>query len=86
MSEDYEALNLLNEGLARLTHPKHGVDLWTSRKLRKPSTCVVCEGSMRKGLTAFGPITNGYNRMHRICVNCIIRLVEMTEAKAKKKR
>lgn len=44
--------------------------IWTKVKLRKEKPCWVCETPLEPGTYAFSPITNGYHRMRRICIDC----------------
>lgn len=68
-------LEQLNKGLARISTDKYGAQLWTRRKLRKENRgCVECKQPIAKGLPAWGPLTNGYNRMERLCHPCFAQL------------
>jgi len=68
-------LGQMNSGLARISTDEYGAQLWTRRKLRKDNRgCVDCEQPIAKGAFAWGPLTNGYNRMHRLCHPCFTQL------------
>ncbi len=61
----------LSNRLVALTHPKHGHALWTSAPTRKPTKCCECEQPITPPEHAWRPLTNGLNRMHRICTYCL---------------
>lgn len=74
MTEAYALLAKVAVGVARLTHREYGAQLWTVGKIRKRGKrCVTCWNPLAPGCDAYRPITNGYNRMHRICTACIDR-------------
>ena len=63
----------LNEGLVRLEHPTFGVNLWHTAKVRKnDKACTDCKNVIERGASGWRPITFGYNRMHRLCNDCIL--------------
>ena len=64
----YEVIFSPADGLMLITHPKHGRQLWARCKMRghKNSRCAICGAVV--GFEAFRPVTNGYNRMERICI------------------
>lgn len=53
----------------------YGPELWTTGKLRKAKACCACKENQPVGSMCFYPITNGYNRMWRLCEGCAARLV-----------
>ncbi len=63
---NYSLIEIINENLVGLYHPKHGRQAWCEVFLRKPATCVVTGVSLKPKEIAFRPVTNGYNRMERI--------------------
>jgi hypothetical protein len=68
-------LGKMSYGLARISTDKYGAQLWTRRKLRKNNRgCVCCKQPIAQGLPAWGPLTNGYNRMDRLCHPCFTQL------------
>jgi len=68
-------LGQMNFGLARISTDEYGAQLWTRRKLRKDNHgCVDCKQPIAKGTFAWGPLTNGYNRMQRLCHLCFTHL------------
>lgn len=70
MATVYRVIAQVSDGLLRVHSEAHGMQLWTRVKLRKDHSCEVCKGLMLKGVEAFSPITNGYNRMHRMHRHC----------------
>ena len=62
---------LLNEGLARIDTGEFGVQLWSRGKARKAKKCRICDGPILVKAFTWMPLTNGYNRMHRLCQGCI---------------
>jgi hypothetical protein len=65
---DYRIIKVMSEvELYILSHPRYKDDIWslTSKPIRTPKKCEVLNIPV-KGKRAFSPITNGYNRMHRI--------------------
>jgi hypothetical protein len=69
--ESYRVVEILPE-LGITTQSRYGRQCWTKVKLtqriRKVRLCAMCDG--RLGKEAFFPITNGKNRMERICLEC----------------
>jgi hypothetical protein len=59
------------DGLALITHFRFGQKLWALCKTRsrKTNECVLCGNTV--GSLSYRPITNGGNRMDRICVKCV---------------
>jgi len=45
--------------------------IWVECTVRKDHRCAVCDEDIEKGQQAHRPVTNGNNRMHRICPTCI---------------
>lgn len=82
MLTECQLLRVLNDGLVRLQTSDfsgdYGAQLWTRVTLRKSKNktkkCCNCDSELAPGDVAFTPITNGYNRMHRICTICIERM------------
>lgn len=52
--------------IAVLDHPEYGRDIWPRCKVRKTWECQVSQSKINSGDTAYRPMTNGNNRMHRI--------------------
>lgn len=68
----YTLLAVMGPGMVRLSHPTHGTQLWTAVKLRgHDKCCAMCDRKLVSGDEAFSPITNGRNRMERLCVGCL---------------
>jgi len=66
----------MNDGLIRLDHVTHGMQLWHTAKIRRTKhknlrECEDCHTTLQPGVTVYRPITFGYNRMHRLCEKCI---------------
>jgi hypothetical protein len=57
---------------------QYGEQLWAAITLRKNKDCFVCEIAMPRGGKAYRPITNGDNRMDRLCVSCVERLEKVS--------
>lgn len=70
---DYRFLKRMSEGLVGLTS-SHGRQIFHTTELRKSKPCALCKVELKPGDTAYSPITNGYNRMHRLCVACVEEL------------
>lgn len=68
-AKDYDAIRKRADGIYLLTHYRHGLQIWTSCKVRKFHICHVTHASIKKGDIAFRPVTNLGNRMNRISVN-----------------
>ena len=69
MSE-YRCVGTLGDNILRLESDRYGLQLWPRAKLRKAKGCSVCRKTIQPKQDAFLPITNGYNRMERICWEC----------------
>ncbi len=59
------------DGVALLTHPRFGRQVWVRSKLRKSCQCAVTGRPLHAGDSAYRPLTNQYNRMQRICEQVI---------------
>lgn len=70
---DYRFVKRMNDGLVGL-ESSHGKNLFTLAKLRKTKKCALCKVELRPPTQAYMPITNGYNRMHRLCLACVDEL------------
>lgn len=72
----YVCVEILNDGVVGLSS-KYGEQLFTVRKARKPvrGGCAACRDAIEKGVLCWGPLTNGMNRMHRICGACMMTLI-----------
>ena len=80
--ERYCLIELCTDGLARLSSYEYGTQLWTRRVTRKDFYCRVCSFKKTKRTHAFAPLTNGYNRMHRICDTCVTRMAASAPARS----
>jgi RNase P subunit RPR2 len=60
-------------GLARIAR-NHKTALWSICKLNKLHHCDKCKVALVVGERAWRPITNGNDRMNRLCVSCVDRL------------
>lgn len=67
----YEIISV-EGGLIETEHPEYKRQVWALAKLRKHKTsrCAICGREV--GAVGYRPITNGYNRMHRICLGHIV--------------
>lgn len=52
--------------LALVKSERYGDQLWVLAKMRKGHDCVVTGEHIDKRVSAYRPVTNGYNRMDRI--------------------
>lgn len=66
----YKLVDILADGLVALSS-EYGKQLWCSCKTRKEHKCQECEQLFSIGSAMYRPITNGYNRMQRLCEDCI---------------
>ena len=66
----YRLVAVLNDGALRAASEKFGVQLFTRGVSRKDHRCEDCGQVIRRGEYAFRPLTNGYNRMHRMHRAC----------------
>jgi hypothetical protein len=73
MAVVYRFAKRLSAALVGLSS-QYGVQLWSAITLRKSKACFVCEIVMPRGAPAYRPITNGDNRMDRLCVRCVEHL------------
>jgi len=73
----YVCLKILNDGVVGLSST-YGEQIFTVRKARKNVRhgCVHCTSAIEMGVLCWGPLTNGMNRMHRICGACIMTLID----------
>jgi len=78
MLTDCRLLGVMNEGLVRMDTAdfsyNYGKQLWGIVKTRKVARCANCDQEIPKASQVYSPITNGYNRMHRICTTCVEQL------------
>lgn len=56
----------LSDGLWGIEHIRWGRQLWSICKVRKEHICVITGTEIKKGDSAYRPITNGGNRYERI--------------------
>jgi len=68
----YEITRIPGQGLVLASGP-YGVHPWsvcyTKCRTRATRRCVLCGGPL--GKSAYRPLTNGNDRMERICVECV---------------
>ena len=69
----YKFVSRLGEGIVGLSS-SYGDQMFVRSKIRKNNSCELCCASLKPGDQAYRPITNGYNRMHRLCVACVQEL------------
>jgi len=77
-ANDYAFFKRLDAGIVGLSS-SHGRQLFVCGRLRKPKPCALCGVELKVGDRVYRPITNGYNRMHRLCVACITDLEKTKE-------
>lgn len=71
MNEPYAFVIRMNSGLVRFRHPTYGQELWTRGRVRRfAKKCAMCGMMVQPKEWAYAPLTNGHNRMHRICERC----------------
>ena len=63
---DYKLEQIWQEDTVILTSSEYGRQIWCKCILRKNNICELTNIKLIKGNKAYRPITNGYNRMHRI--------------------
>jgi len=66
----YRIVAMLNDGALRATSEEFGTELFTRGAARKDHRCATCGDVISKGQAAWRPLTNGYNRMHRVHLGC----------------
>ena len=71
MSQNYKLVAEMGPTLVVLESREFPPKMWTECTVRKYHRCVACNGNIKKGRRAYRPITNGNNRMDRICIACI---------------
>ena len=49
-----------------------GTHVWDVVKSRKSHRCEVCSKRTGKGAEVWRPLSNGYNRMLRMCRGCLV--------------
>ena len=67
----YSLITIPGDGLALLFSGEYGRQLWVQCKMRKTHKCYECDATYPVGTGMYRPMTNGYNRMQRICAQCI---------------
>jgi hypothetical protein len=60
-------------GLALVNHPRHGIALWTKRRLRKPTECAATGLALAVGEEAYGPASSTMYRYERVAARVIER-------------
>lgn len=72
MTHLYKIVRKIDEGLYLLRHPRWGQQIWELSKLTKKKLKQSCS-QCRENLTLYSyrPLTNGGNRMERICERCL---------------
>ncbi len=67
----YRVVARRSDNIVVLVHPQYGQAMWTTVVTRKNTKCETCGVDIPKRSTAWSPLTNGYNRTHRLCVECV---------------
>ncbi len=72
-NNNYKRAICVADGLYRIDHIRYGLQLWAQIKLKKivgnsgcPKCCAITGKPFSKGMVAYRPMANGYNRMDRI--------------------
>lgn len=71
----YDWIQTFSDGIEILTGFPHGTQMWAECTIRKDKQCVLCGCDLKKE-KAYRPITNRGNRMERICLECIQKMIE----------
>ncbi len=70
----YTLVQTLSDGLVGLFSERYGRQLWSRCRMRKQHNCRGCKEVFSSGSQMYRPVTNGYNRMERLCEGCIREL------------
>lgn len=62
----YRSAEKKADGLYLILHQLYGKQLWVSVQVRKQHKCEITDKAIEPKDRAYRPMTNGYNRMHRI--------------------
>lgn len=73
---DYKIVQIIDQNTVVL-ESKYGTQIWTIVTLRKDNICEQTKIVLQKGVKAYKPNTNGYNRSHRISVIAMGNLKEL---------
>lgn len=76
MNHEYQVSAVMNDGLVRMENSEYGRQLWIKAPSRKVKDCHVCDEAPPKGAVTWRALTNGYNRMHRICEGCMATMMK----------
>jgi hypothetical protein len=69
---DYFFQERMSEGLVKLYSERYGLQMFSSRKLRKSTRCASCRRALRKGAVAWADVTAcAMNRAERLCDDCV---------------
>ena len=71
----YSLVTVLTDGVVGLSSEEFGRQLWHRCSTRKVQECEMCHWKFGVGSRMYRPITNGYNRMQRLCEDCVDRLI-----------
>lgn len=83
----YRVDRQLSDGLVALDHDQYRHNLWHRAVTRKDHRCARCAGKISCPEHCWRPITHNLNRMHRICIPCMNRLLRhAAEAKPPSKK
>ena len=75
---DLEVLHSLCPGAVMLDTLSYGVQMWiqASRGQRRPHKCCRCDALTANEDRLWRPFGNPQNRMHRMCPQCMAKLIE----------
>lgn len=71
---EYILVEILSDGLVGLFSDEYGRQLWSECRVRKQHKCQECGLLFPAGSMMYRPVTNGYNRMQRLCGTCVRHL------------
>ena len=74
---EYVIKAFISDQLFLIWNSRYGSQTWATVRVQKKysqSPCQICKRPI--GSNAFRPITNGYNRSHRICSTCVDNFVK----------
>ncbi len=80
---DYKLETILDENNVVL-NSSYGCQIWSRAKLGNDRTCQRTGKKLLKGAEVFRPVTNGYNRSHRISAGEIAAMINTEKQKMKK--
>ena len=74
----YRLIKVLSDGIVGLSS-EFGRQLWCICKMHKQHECQECGQSFPIGAEMYRPLSNGFNRMRRLCKGCVCLMVKTGE-------